>query len=99
MPGQSHGGDHGRRVREEGEGADRWGHGVSVGASDALRGPRALERRAGERAEAGARGWAGEKERWFAGPASWVWFLLFPFSFLFLFFFKLTQTNLNSNQI
>ena len=32
-----------QRVREEGEGADRWGHGVSDGASDALRGPRALE--------------------------------------------------------
>ena len=50
------GGDHGRRpvcerrVREEGEGADRWGHGVSDRASNALRGPRALERRAGKRA-------------------------------------------------
>jgi hypothetical protein len=58
MPGRSHGGDHGRRpvrkrrVREEGEGADRWGHGVKDGASDALRGPRALERRAGKRAVA-----------------------------------------------
>ena len=43
---------HERRVREEGEGADRWGHGVSDGASDALRGPRALERRAWKRAVA-----------------------------------------------
>ena len=39
-------------VREEGEGADRWGHGVSDGASDALRAPRALERLAGKRAVA-----------------------------------------------
>jgi len=32
-------------------------------ASDALRGPRALERRAGEWSKAGARGWAGGKEK------------------------------------
>ena len=71
-----------RRVWEEGERVDRWGHGVSDRASDALRGPRALERRAGKRAVAlGRTGRRGkEGAGWAAGLGS---LFLFLSSFLF----------------
>ena len=70
-----------RWVREEGEGANRWGHGVSDGAGDALRGPRALELgvlacwadpegRWAERGERKERDWASSR----VGLAGWAGF-------------------------